>query len=145
MRENLLWLQEPHSLILLFLPSKQSFHNFLTFKKMENALLQKSVNLPCTSLLIVNRQKKRKEKLSANETYLIPYTYASFLFFKWYQTLERKTRWECVWSPEGPNCCWGVKDDLCPIDSIHHPVLRVMASIADVNANFSYNELLIKD
>lgn len=44
---------------------------------MENALLQKSVNMQRTSLLIVKWQKKG-DKLSANETYLIPYTYASF-------------------------------------------------------------------
>lgn len=50
---------------------------------MENALLQKSVNLSHTSLLIVNWQKKKMEKLSAHEIFLIPYTYMPlFLLFK---------------------------------------------------------------
>lgn len=68
-----------------------------------------------------------------------------FLFFKKYLILERKIRWECVWLFEGFNCCWGVKDDFCFIDFIYYLVLRVMAFIVDVNVNFFYNELLIKD
>lgn len=68
-----------------------------------------------------------------------------FWFFNKILNIREKIRWECVWLFEGFNCCWGVKDDFCIIDFIYYLVLRVMAFIVDVNVNFFYNKLLIKD
>lgn len=39
--------------------------------------------------------------------------------------------------PQGSNSCWGIEYDLGTIHSIHHPVLRVVATIADIYGQFS--------